>query len=122
MSAVNLTMEGFLAKDPEIRYSATGKMMAQISMAHNPGKKEENKPPIWFNFKVVGAAAEKFANAKKGTKAKVTRAAPEEWTDRDGNKRLSWVVFGADVDGAEKAEAKEEDIPPFFDDPDSIPF
>ena len=124
MSIVNLTMEGFLAKDPEVKISAAGKPMAKISVAHNPGKKEDNKPPIWFNLTCVGQAGADIQYAKKGDKVKVVRATPEEWTDNNGNKRLNWTVFQVETEAKEPRQEvppQGNDSPPFPEDSD-IPF
>lgn len=93
MSEVNLSIKGYMGKDPVIKTSSTGNVMASFSVAHNQGKKEENKPPIWFNFKAVGAAAKVIQYMSKGDKIEVAKAIPEAWVDKDGNQRLTWVVF-----------------------------
>lgn len=121
MSIVNLTMEGYLAKDPEIKFSNANKPMANFSVAHNQGKKEEGKPAIWFNFKAVGAAGEIFQGASKGDKVKIIRAMPEEWTDKSGNKRLSWVVFEAEVTPSAPKQTPPPQEQSTFDDSE-IPF
>lgn len=122
MSIVNLTLEGFLAKDPDVKFSAAGKPMANLSIAHNQGKKEEGKPPIWFNLKAVGAAGAMFEHASKGDKVKIIEAVPEEWVDKSGNKRLSWVVFKAEVTaGTPRQQPPSQPEESAFDD-ESIPF
>jgi single-stranded DNA-binding protein len=121
---MNLTHEGYLSKDAETKTFTSGKSATSFSIAYNPGKKEDNKPAIWFNFKAVGSASEFMQGKKKGSKVKVTSAIPESWKDASGNERITWTVFG--VEGAEESKPERRQSPPaptpFDDVEDDLPF
>lgn len=124
MSDCNLTMEGKLGKDPELKYSQAGNLMANFSLAFNPINKGKKGEAVWFNFTAVGTDAKHFESLAKGDLVKVTKAIPNPWKDKEGNQRISWTVFAVDVDilpvidvGADLANGEE---PPFQD--DDVPF
>ena len=123
MGRAYLVIEGYIAKQPEVKTTTTGKLTVGVSIAHDTGKREENKPPIWFNIRTFNAAALNLEHANKGAKVRMGRCVPEEWTDREGNKRLSWVAF--DDVTVEGNQTREKDLTPALQelfDEDSVPF
>lgn len=123
----NAEISGHLGRDPEVRYTPAGKAVCNFSVAYNPGKKEDNKPTVWFNCICFGDLAEKLAKElSKGAGVVIKKCSPQirKWQDRDGKDRetLEWLVWEAEVyrkpESRESAPSYEE--PPFDD--DSIPF
>lgn len=98
MNFIKLRLEGHLGKDPELRYTPSGKAVCTFSVAFNPGKKDEKKPPVWFNCKAWNTLAEGIAaNYKKGQGIKIANAFldVEIWKDREGNEKSKqvWIVM-----------------------------
>jgi single-stranded DNA-binding protein len=119
----NLHLEGHLGKDAASWYTTNGKLFVTFSVAFSKGKKDDPKkpPPVWFSCKCVGQAAQEVQGLMKGAGVVITQAIPEVWTDRDGNERLTWVVFEAIPWQKPPAPNHCQEAEPVFDD-DEIPF
>ncbi|NLC24010.1 MAG: single-stranded DNA-binding protein [Oxalobacter sp.] len=92
----NITIAGNIGKDPETRYLPQGDAVLSFSIADNQGK---DKPAIWWNCALFGKRAESLAPyLTKGTPVTVTGTVTQrEYTDRDGNKRVSMDVRVNDI-------------------------
>lgn len=104
MTSANLTIQGFLGAAPEVRYTADGLAVANLSIAHTPRKHDPQTdewvdagPTLWVIASVWGAVAEAVANAsRKGDLVSVSgQLALDEWTDSDGVVRTDLVVRSA---------------------------
>jgi len=101
MSFNKLIVVGNLTRDPELRYTAQGTPVCTVNVASNdrsrdPKTKEVVDTPTFFRATVWGQKAETVAqHFDKGSEIYLEgRFKPEEWTDREGNKR---VTFGIQV-------------------------
>jgi single-strand DNA-binding protein len=132
---------GHLGKDPEIRFTPSGRAVANFSLATSEswvdkeGKKEERTE--WHRIVVYGKLAE-ICNQylSKGKQVYLEgRLQTREWQDKDGNKRTTteivvneMIMLGGRGDGAPSnrqtgQSASSDDVPP--DDAgkeDDIPF
>ncbi len=95
---------GHLGRDPELRYTPSGTPVCDFSIAtsERKGKRdggEGEETTTWFRVSMWGRQAE-VANQylQKGKQVYVEgRLSQREWTDRDGNKRVSLEVHGSDL-------------------------
>ena len=104
MASVNkVILLGHLGKDPEIRYTPSGKAVASFSLATSEiwkdkdGQKQESTE--WHNIQVWGRLAEICGEyLKKGSQIYLEgRSKTESWEDRDGVKRYTTKVIMADL-------------------------
>jgi len=97
MSTFNrIIVVGNLGKDPELRYSPQGLPICSFSLATNERQKDSKtgevvENTIWYRANIFGRKAETAAQyLQKGAPVYVDgKLKPEEWTDRDGNKRFT---------------------------------
>jgi single-strand DNA-binding protein len=101
MSFNKLIVVGNLTRDPELRYTQKGTPVCTVNVASNdrsrdPKTQEVVDTPTFFRATVWGQRAETVAqHFEKGSEIYLEgRFKPEEWTDREGNKR---VTFGIQV-------------------------
>ena len=89
MSLNNISLMGRLTKDPELRFTQSGKPVASFTLAVD---RDYQKDEVDFiNIVVWGKTAE-FVNSYlgKGLMATVSgRLQNREWTDKNGSKRIS---------------------------------
>lgn len=104
MTSANITIQGFLGAAPEVRYTADGLAVANLSIAHTPRKRDPQTdewvdagPTLWVVASVWGAVAEAVADtSRKGDLVAVSgQLALDEWTDSDGVVRTDLVVRSA---------------------------
>ena len=103
MSFNKITVVGYLGKDPELRYTPQGTAVCNISVAttekrkNRAGQNEEHT--IWFRVSIWGRQAETAHEyLARGRQVYIEgRLRLEEYTDRDGNKRISPEVKATDV-------------------------
>lgn len=104
MTSANLTIQGFLGATPEVRYTADGLAVANLSIAHTPRKRDPRTdewvdagPTLWVIASVWGAVAEAVADiSQKGDLVSVSgQLALDEWTDSDGVVRTDLVIRSA---------------------------
>ncbi len=95
MSFNKIILVGNLGRDPELRYTPQGDAVCDFSIATNEKRRDKagefQDVTTWFKVTLWRRQAE---NASKYlTKGKAVyvegRLQTEEWTDRDGNKRLT---------------------------------
>lgn len=104
MTSANITIQGFLGAAPEVRYTADGLAVANLSIAHTPRKRDPQTdewvdagPTLWVIASVWGAVAEAVADtSQKGDLVAVSgQLALDEWTDSDGVVRTDLVIRSA---------------------------
>jgi single-strand DNA-binding protein len=88
---------GRLTKDPDLRYTPSGMAVAKLRMAvnHTYRSKEEKKTEVLFiDVNVWGRGAETVKKyVTKGRELFVEgRLQTDEWTDKQGQKRVSYQV------------------------------
>ncbi len=100
MAGVNkVILIGNLGRDPEVRYTADGKPVANFTMAtterwNDPSSGEKKEKTEWHRIVVWGKQAEIAGDyLGKGRQVYVEGALQtREWTDREGNKRQTTEV------------------------------
>lgn len=88
-----ITLVGRAGRDPEVRYFESGTMVANLTLAVNAFKKDEE--PDWFNLVIWGKQAQVAADyVKKGGLISVTgRSTTEKWIDKaTGEQRSKPIV------------------------------
>ena len=103
MSFSKIQVLGNLTRDPELRYTPQGTPVCTLNVASNdrardPKTKEYTDTPTFFCGTVWGQKAEVIAqHFEKGAEIFVEgRFRPEEWTDRDGQKRTTFSIQVSD--------------------------
>ncbi len=100
MSYNKIHIIGNLGRDPELSYTPQGTAVCKFSVATNERRRdkagEQQDITTWFRVTVWGKQAENVSRyLSKGRKVYLEgRLHMEEWTDREGNKR---VTFGIQV-------------------------
>ncbi|MFW6341278.1 MAG: single-stranded DNA-binding protein [Wenzhouxiangella sp.] len=105
MSSVNkVTIIGNLGADPEIRNTAGGAAVANLSVATSErwrdkqtGEQRENTE--WHRIVLFGRVAEVAGEyLRKGSKVYIEgRLQTRKWTDRDGNDRWTTEIVGSEM-------------------------
>lgn len=104
MTSANITIQGFLGAAPEVRYTADGLAVTNLSIAHTPRKRDPETdewvdagPTLWVIASVWGAVAEAVADTShKGDLVAVSGSlALDEWADSDGVVRADLVIRSA---------------------------
>ncbi len=103
MSFNKITIVGYLGRDPELRYTPQGTAVCKMSVATTERRRaangENDEHTTWFRVTVWGRQAE-LANEYLGKGRQVYvegRLRLEEYTDRDGNPRISPEVTATDL-------------------------
>jgi single-strand DNA-binding protein len=103
MSFNKITIVGFLGRDPELRYTPQGTAVCNFSVATTEKRRnargETEEHTLWFTVTAWGRQAE-VANEylAKGRQVYIDgRLRLEEYTDREGNLRLSAEVNASDI-------------------------
>ena len=91
-----ITLTGRAGRDPEVRYFESGTMVANLTLAVNRMKRDED--PDWFNLEIWGKQAQVAADyVRKGSLIGVIGSARNEsWTDRTTGEKRSKVVIRVD--------------------------
>jgi single-strand DNA-binding protein len=100
-----VTLRGRLTRDPELRFSASGKAVAKFAIVTSRRVKDpqsgewSDKDTTFWDCVAFGQLAENIAESlEKGTAVIVVgNAASEEWETRDGEKRRSMKVMADEV-------------------------
>lgn len=101
----NITIQGRLAVDPEIKFSQSGKAMCNVVVPdqkrrkNDAGQWEDASATTWFRATLFGEQAEVFAEtAHKGDEVILTgRLITREWTNQQGEVKSSLEVDYATV-------------------------
>lgn len=104
MSSFNkITIVGYLGRDPELRYTPQGKAVCNVSVATTERRKnvagEYEDHTTWFRVTFWNRQAE-LANEylAKGRQVYIEgRLRQEEYTDREGNRRVSLEVTATEM-------------------------
>ena len=105
----SITIAGQLGKDAEQRFLPNGDAVSSFSVADSQGK---DKPTTWWNCSIFGKRAEVLTQyLTKGQAVTVVgNVSQREYTDKDGNKRVSMDVRVSDV--ALQGGKREQDAAP----------
>ncbi|MFL5757837.1 MAG: single-stranded DNA-binding protein [Chloroflexota bacterium] len=148
MALCKLMIIGNLGRDPEMRYTPSGRPVTEFSVAVNQSTKNQqtgewNEETDWFRVSVWGDRAERAAEQlRKGNRVFVEgRFRTREYEARDGQKRISLEItadslvnlekrtredgegtFTAPSGGFAGAPAGGGGRPPADDDLDDLPF
>nr|VVH85306.1 Single-stranded DNA-binding protein [Pseudomonas aeruginosa] len=126
-----VTLVGNVGGDPEVRYTADGKAVANITLATSETWKDkqtgqQKERTEWHRVVFFGRLAEIVGEyVGKGTQLFVEgRLRTRKWKDKEGNDQYTTEV-SVDFDGTmqvlARGRAKEGDNPPPVDDMDDIP-
>jgi single-strand DNA-binding protein len=113
MTLNKMLIIGNLGADPELRYTPSGKAVANLRVAVNHNFKdaagEWQKETQWFNVEVWDQAAERAAEQmRKGNKVYAEgRLRTREWEGQDGQKRTSVEIRADRVISLERRDPSE---------------
>lgn len=87
-----ITLVGRAGRDPEMRYFESGTMVANLTLAVNSVKRDEE--PDWFDLEIWGKTAQVAADyVRKGKQIAVSgRMVTQRWTDRQTGQQRSKLV------------------------------
>ena len=104
----HITIMGRLVRDPELRRTGSGTAVASFTLAVDRDCSKEEKKADFINcvaWRQTGEFVSKYF-AKGRMMVADGRLEMREWTDKDGNKRISAEVI---VENAYFADSKKED-------------
>ena len=117
MSTVNrVILLGRLGKDPEMRTSADGTLIANVSLATESFGKE--KTTEWHNLVAFNKAAEVMQKyCTKGDQIYIEGSiSTEKWKDKEGNQRsIVKIIVGRLTLLGKKSDSRPESQPEFKD-------
>ena len=123
-----IIISGNLGRDPEMRYTPSGRPVTNFSVAANrrytDSEGERHESVVWYRISVWGKMAEACnqylvkgqAVVLEGRlQADAETGSPRIWTDQEGNPRASFEVTAQTVEfgrkpGGQKAKDPEEDF------------
>ena len=115
MAFCKVMIIGNLGRDPEMRYTPTGKPVTQFSVAVNQSTKNQQtgewiEETDWFRVSVFGDRAERAAEQlRKGNRVFVEgRFRTREFEGQDGQKRTSLDLTADNVISLEKRPREDE--------------
>lgn len=102
--STNVTLNGTVGRDPELRFTPAGKAVATVSVVTSRGVKNddgkwENHEETWWRVTAWEKLAENITETlRKGDPVVVVgRAFTEKYTDKEGNERQSLKVNAYNV-------------------------
>ncbi len=114
MAFCKIQIVGNLGRDPELRYTPSGRPVTEFSVAVNQSTKNQQtgewvEATDWFRVSVWGDRAERAAeNLRKGTRVLVDgRFRTREYETKDGRKGTSLEVTADTVLSLDRREAGE---------------
>src|SRR5215212_10481949 len=114
MALSKIQIIGNLGRDPELRYTPSGRPVATFSVAVNQSTKNQQsgewvEATDWFRVSIWGERGERAAeNLRKGSRVFVDgRFRTREYEANDGQKRMSLDITADTVLGLDKREAAE---------------
>ena len=129
MSILNLTVSGFLTKDPVSSSTKNGKDKVTFSIGCNRGY-GDNKSVLFFNCEAYGKSAENISKYfSKGDEIIIEHGEIKQWTYEEKKYSsvlvLSWEFGKMKKDKQSKPESKQKDNEDYNDNPfddENIPF
>jgi single-strand DNA-binding protein len=116
MSLCKLMFIGNLGRDPEMRYTPSGRAVTQFTVAVNQSTKNQQtgewtEETDWFRVSVWGDRAERAAEQlRKGNRVFVEgRFKSREYESSDGTKRVSLDVTADNVISLERRERTDDE-------------
>jgi single-strand DNA-binding protein len=113
-----VTLRGRLIKDPELRYTNSGKAVAQFTVVTAKRFKKDDEwieqdTSFWDVTAFDKLAENVVESCQKGTAVIVTGAMRQEkWVNKDQENRTSWKVLADDVAlSLKSAQASVEKVP-----------
>ena len=122
----SVLIEGHLARDPELSYTATGKPVCRLRIGSNRSFKKDDEyqqEASFFDITVWGKQAEACSEyLEKGRGVRIVgRLKEDRWQDQEGNNRSKVQVVAEHVefmpkpnsgegDNEQEAEQKEESL------------
>lgn len=104
MAEARTTITGNLTADPQLRFTASGKAVANFTVCENRRKRSasggwEDDEPLFMACTAWGELGEHLAEtAGRGTRVTVSgRLVPNSWTAEDGTPRRSIELSADDV-------------------------
>lgn len=96
-----ISIRGNITAPAELRYTSSGKAVANVTVAVNRGK-DDNKQTDFYRVTLWESLAENAAQLEKGTSVLlIGRMESRDFDDKQGQKRTSWEVtadaFGPDL-------------------------
>jgi single-strand DNA-binding protein len=115
MSFNKIIVVGNLGRDPELRYTPQGTPVTSFSLATNERETrggEKVDVTMWFDVTLFGRQAEVASQyLAKGKQVYIEgRFRSEEWTDRDGNKRVTNKIKGSDMQLIDRVQGGEQSM------------
>jgi single-strand DNA-binding protein len=114
MALSKIQIIGNLGRDPELRYTPSGRPVASFTVAVNQSTKNQQsgewiESTDWFRVSVWGDRGERAAeNLRKGSRVFVDgRFRAREYEANDGQKRMSLDITADTVLGLDKRETTE---------------
>jgi single-strand DNA-binding protein len=122
---------GHLGRDPEMRYTPSGRPVTTFSVATSRSWKsadgEQHSETEWFNVVAWGSLAEICKQyLSKGRQVYIEgRLQTRRWEDDDGNKRTTTEIVAKEMvmlgeRRRDKEKDTEEDLPDSFSDEENI--
>jgi single-strand DNA-binding protein len=122
---------GHLGRDPEMRYTPSGRPVTTFSVATSRSWKsadgEQHSETEWFNVVAWGSLAEICKQyLSKGRQVYIEgRLQTRRWEDDDGNKRTTTEIIAKEMvmlgeRRRDKEKDTEEDLPDSFSDEENI--
>ena len=115
MALSKIQIIGNLGRDPELRYTPSGRPVASFTVAVNQSTKNQQsgewiESTDWFRVSIWGERGERAAeNLRKGSRVFVDgRFRTREYEANDGQKRMSLDITADTVLGLDKREAGPE--------------
>lgn len=116
---------GNLTRDPEVRYTATGKTVTSFRIAINDGR-GENRTTLFLNVEAWEKLGETVGEyCRKGSKVAVTGSLqPDEYTDRNKVEHKGVKISARNVEFLDRREASDPPPQPAVQDDDltDLPF
>lgn len=98
---------GNLTNAPELRYTQSGKAVANLTVAENTGR-DDQKRTHYHRVTAWGDLAENIANLDKGQRVVVIgRLEQRDWQDKDGNNRKDWDITADEVSPSLRFKPRE---------------
>lgn len=124
MSTNIVVIEGALGREPEAKFTTTGKAVTNFSVAVDNGWGQNKKDPFWFNVVTWNALAETAArDLSKGIKVTVYgRLTTRKYTNKSGVEVTVTEIVANALDIREPRDAKPATAPAQDIQDSDIPF